>query len=110
MRRWPVLKITRGRDRRGRKRSLKQKWNNTEAGTVPAVYSHAAPTTWCCHYHLIKTARFNVLPVMAYLLLLRLYGSELGADQSASLFALNQLFIAELLILGTKSRCFDIAK
>ncbi|MGE0132429.1 MAG: hypothetical protein AB7U82_30470 [Blastocatellales bacterium] len=33
--------------------------------------------------------------VMAYLLQIRLYGSELEPDQSASLFALKQRFIEE---------------
>jgi len=43
-----------------------------------------------------RIQRGVVLPVMAYLLLLRLYGLELEADQSASLFALKQRFIEEV--------------
>jgi len=42
-----------------------------------------------------RIQRSVVLPVMAYLLLLRLYGSELEPGQSASLFALKQRFIEE---------------
>ena len=42
-----------------------------------------------------RIQRSVVLPVMAYLLLLRLYGSELEEGQSASLFALKQRFIEE---------------
>jgi Transposase DDE domain len=42
-----------------------------------------------------RIQRGVVLPVMAYLLLLRLYGLELEEDQSASLFALKQRFIEE---------------
>src|SRR5262249_13761099 len=42
-----------------------------------------------------RIQRSVVLPVMAYLLLLRLYGSELEEDQNASLFALKQRFIEE---------------
>src|SRR6185436_6784799 len=42
-----------------------------------------------------RIQRSVVLPVMAYLLLLRLYGAELAPGQSASLFALKQRFSAE---------------
>jgi len=46
--------------------------------------------------------------VMAYLLLLRLYGLELEEDQSACLFALKQRFIEEAYqeqFDHTESRC-----
>jgi hypothetical protein len=36
-----------------------------------------------------------LLPVLAYLLLLRLYGSELEADKSFSLFTLKHRFIVD---------------
>jgi hypothetical protein len=42
-----------------------------------------------------RIQRSVVLPVMAYLLLLRLYGAELEPGRSASLFALKQRFSAE---------------
>jgi DDE family transposase len=42
-----------------------------------------------------RIQRSVALPVMAYLLLLRLYGSELEPGQGASLFALKQRFIEE---------------
>jgi hypothetical protein len=42
-----------------------------------------------------RIQRSVVLPVMAYLLLLRLYGSELEEGRSASIFALKQRFIEE---------------
>jgi hypothetical protein len=42
-----------------------------------------------------RIQRSVVLPVMAYLLLLRLYGLELEPGQSASLFALKQRFMTE---------------
>jgi len=42
-----------------------------------------------------RIQRSVALQVMVYLLLLRLYGSELEGDQSASLFALKQRFIEE---------------
>lgn len=42
-----------------------------------------------------RIQRSVVLPVMAYLLLLRLYGPELEPGQSASFFALKQRFIGE---------------
>jgi hypothetical protein len=42
-----------------------------------------------------RIQRSVALPVMAYLLLLRLYGLELEPEQGASLFALKQRFIAE---------------
>ncbi len=42
-----------------------------------------------------RIQRSVVLPVMAYLLLLRLYGSELEPGQSASLFALKHRFVEE---------------
>jgi hypothetical protein len=42
-----------------------------------------------------RIQRSVALPVMAYLLLLRLYGLELKLEQGASLFALKQRFIEE---------------
>jgi Transposase DDE domain len=42
-----------------------------------------------------RIQRSVALPVMAYLLLLRLYGLELKLEQSVSLFALKQRFVAE---------------
>jgi len=50
-----------------------------------------------------RIQRGVVLPVMADLLLLRLYGLELEADQSASLFALKQRFIEEANPRATRS-------
>ncbi|MBV9222783.1 MAG: transposase [Acidobacteriaceae bacterium] len=38
-----------------------------------------------------------LLPVLAYLLLLRLYGRELDAERGASLFALKQRFTEEVI-------------
>ena len=43
-----------------------------------------------------RVERALLLPVMAYLLLLRLYGGELEEDQGATLFALKQRFTAEV--------------
>ena len=42
-----------------------------------------------------RIRRSLVLPVMAYLLLLRLYAPELQPEQSASLFALQRRFRTE---------------
>jgi len=42
-----------------------------------------------------RIQRSVALPVMAYLLLLRLYGLELKPEQGASLFALKQRFVGE---------------
>jgi hypothetical protein len=42
-----------------------------------------------------RIQRSVVLPVLAYLLLLRLYGLELKPERGASLFALKQRFIEE---------------
>ena len=42
-----------------------------------------------------RIQRSVVLPVMAYLLLLRLYGADLAPEQPASIFALKQRFIEE---------------
>ena len=42
-----------------------------------------------------RIQRSIVLPVMAYLLLLRLYGSEIKPGEKASLFVFKQRFIEE---------------
>jgi hypothetical protein len=42
-----------------------------------------------------RIQRSVVLPVMAYVLLLRLYGADLAPEQPASIFALKQRFIEE---------------
>lgn len=42
-----------------------------------------------------RIQRSVALPVMAYVLLLRLYGADLAPEQPASIFALKQRFIEE---------------
>lgn len=43
----------------------------------------------------VRVRHAMLLPVMAYLLLLRLYGSELEADKGFSLFALKHRFMED---------------
>jgi hypothetical protein len=43
-----------------------------------------------------RVARALLLPVMAYLLLLRLYGSELELEKGFTLFALKERFTQEV--------------